>query len=58
MALDDARKNLHDWLNDLSAIKPFCDPKNPDAAAFLAAWNAALKKARDAAQQYADIVGA
>jgi hypothetical protein len=57
MTLDDARKNLHTWLDDLSALRPFCDPNNPDMANFLAAWNTALKKAKDAAKQYADAVG-
>jgi hypothetical protein len=57
MTVDDARKELRAWLEDLAALKAFSDPNSSDAAEFNAAWDAALKKAKDVARQYAETVG-
>jgi hypothetical protein len=54
MTLDQARKNLHAWLEDLDALRRFCDPDNKDMTEFVAAWEAAMSKAKDAAKQYAE----
>jgi hypothetical protein len=53
MLIDDARVNLKEWLSDLSALKPFVDPCNPESQDFLDAWTEALVKAKDAARKYA-----
>ncbi len=55
MTLEDAPKNLHAWLDDLAALRPFLDDVNPEMASFTAAWKVALQKAKDAAQRYADL---
>jgi hypothetical protein len=53
-ALDDARKVMRDLLEDMTALKPYADPGNPDAAPFVAAFAAARARASEAAKAYAD----
>jgi hypothetical protein len=53
MATDDARKNLHQWLDDLNALRPFVGQANPQLADFDDAWSVALERAKRAAKDYA-----
>jgi hypothetical protein len=48
-----ARDELRTWLSDLDALKSHVDPGNADAKDFADAWDAALKKAKAAAKDYA-----
>lgn len=56
--IEQTRHELHEWIEDLEALRPFTDPGNPDAEAFVAAWTAALVKAKEAAARYAEAVSA
>jgi len=58
MTIDDARKPLHAWINDLEALRGFLDAGNPDKKDFQDAWEAALEKAKAAARDYAKAVKA
>jgi len=54
------RENLRKWLDDLAALRIHQDPNdpdNPDRMPFTRAWNAALKQAEQAANDYADLFG-
>lgn len=57
-ALDDARKTLHAFLDDMAALKQFADPGNPDSSPFVDAFAAARDQARAAARAYADAANA
>lgn len=57
-AVDDARRTLREYLDDMAALKQFADPGNPDAAPFVAAFAAARERARAAADAYAAAVTA
>lgn len=57
-AIDDARKTLHAFLEDMAALKQFADPSNAQAAPFTAAFAAARARAMDAAKVYADAANA
>jgi len=56
MSLEEARKNLHTWLEDLDALRSHIDLNNPAASDFSAAWSAALSKAKEAAAIYTVLV--
>jgi hypothetical protein len=47
-----ARVELHGWLDDLAALRPFGDPANADFKNFMVAWKIALEMAKDAAVKY------
>jgi hypothetical protein len=55
-SLDEARRQLREFLADMEALKPFADPANPEAAPFVAAFAAARVRALAAATTYADAV--
>jgi hypothetical protein len=52
--LDDARKELRDFLEDMAALRPFTDVGNPEAAPFTDAFSAARARALAAATAYVD----
>ena len=51
--VNDARRELHAFLNDMAALKQFADAQNEDAQPFVAAYAAAREKAKLAAEAYA-----
>lgn len=51
--LEDARKTLRDFLDDMSALKQFADPGNPEAGPFVNAFAIARQHALAAAAVYA-----
>lgn len=53
-ALDEARKVMREFLDDMAALKQFADPGNPDAAPFVEAFAAARDRAREAAKAYGE----
>ncbi len=53
-ALETARRTLREFLDDMSALKPFVDPGNPEAAPFVEAFAAARARASVAAKIYTD----
>ena len=50
--VNDARRELQGFLNDMAALRPFADPETQDGKAFLAAFTAAKDKAKVAAETY------
>jgi hypothetical protein len=50
--VNDARRELQGFLNDMTALKPYIEPTTPDGQAFVAAFNAAREKAKLAAETY------
>jgi hypothetical protein len=54
-SLESARKNLREWLEDLSALKEWTDaPENQVRKEFTEAFDAALAKAKAAAKEYCE----
>lgn len=56
MLVEDARKELKQWLDDLGALRPWIDAGNPDAKPFADAFAAARARALAAASAYAEAV--
>lgn len=50
--VNDARRELQGFLNDMAALKPFAEPSDRDGRAFVAAFAAAREKALQAAETY------
>jgi hypothetical protein len=51
--IENVRKKLVTLLGEMSALRPFADAGNPDAAEFVEAFKIARSKARGAAAEYA-----
>lgn len=56
MGLRDARDDLKCWLEDMTALKPWADPGNPEAEPFMTAFATARDKALLAAKAYVEAV--
>jgi hypothetical protein len=59
LTLTDARKNMQEFLADMSALKEFADPSgDPDGKPFVDAFEAARDRALLAAKAYLDALAA
>jgi len=54
--LDDARRELREFLTDMAALRTFADPLDADAAPFTAAFAVARERALRAAEAYVAMI--
>jgi hypothetical protein len=52
MDLEQARKEMREWLADLEALRPHCDPNDPKRGVFNVAWTEAYARASAATAAY------
>jgi hypothetical protein len=50
--IDEARRELHAFIDDMDSLKVYADPGNPEAAPFNSAFAMAREKAKLAAETY------